>query len=322
VSRLSDLARRAAKGLPGKIASRLLQGEPGVAVLLYHRVVPVVKDDRFSLQVSEENFREQMRWLKSRYPVLPLDRAIGDLERGTLPERHVVSLTFDDGYRDNLTRALPILEELDLPATFFISTGFVMSGKPFWWDRLARAGGASAPPPGTKPNEDPYSRAKGLDPHARDAWLDGLGLPDPPFCEEELPLRSSELKLLGPRATIGGHGHEHLSLGLVSRQVAEADVKMCAEALDRESGSRPRLFAYPFGGPQDVSPDAVEVVRQAGFTAAFTTAPLVLRRGADPLRFPRLWVHDGPAGALATRLLRAFVESRQPVSDGSMTRRS
>ena len=289
----------------GKIASKLVPGGPGIAVLLYHRVVPAVRDDLFSLEVGEENFREQMRWLRSRYPVLPLDRALEDLESGTLPERHVVALSFDDGYRDNLTRALPILKELDLPATLFLSTGYLGSGRPFWWDRLDRSETPAAPP-GARPEDDPYRRAKALELRDRERWLEELGRPARPFSRDDLPLDSGEIPLLAGSFVLGGHGHDHVSLGLVPAEVACADVEACARTLERECGARPLLFAYPFGGPEDLSPDAVDAVRRSGFTTAFTTVPGVVRRGADPLRLPRIWVHDGPAGTLATALLRTF----------------
>jgi len=309
VSPLRDLAHRAAAGLTGRIASRLLPGGPAVAVLLYHRVVPRVGRNPWSLEVGEENFREQMRWLRSRYPVLPLERALADLEAGSLPARQVVCISFDDGYRDNLTRALPILEELELPATLFLTTGYVGSGRPFWWDLMDRIGTATVPQ-GLRPGEDPYGCAKALEPRARERWLGELGCPARSFSREDLPLDAEEIPRLAGRFHLGGHGHDHVSLGLVPGEVADADVEACAQALERIGGSRPPLFAYPFGGPEDVSPHAVDAVRSAGFSAAFTTGFGVVRRGAEPLRLPRVWVHDGDGRSLAGPLLRAFARSR------------
>jgi peptidoglycan/xylan/chitin deacetylase (PgdA/CDA1 family) len=59
-----------------------------------------------------------------------------ELEAGRCPRRAVV-VTFDDGYRDNLLAALPVLEAFDVPATVFCTAGVVGREAPFWWDRLA-----------------------------------------------------------------------------------------------------------------------------------------------------------------------------------------
>jgi peptidoglycan/xylan/chitin deacetylase (PgdA/CDA1 family) len=59
-----------------------------------------------------------------------------ELEKGRCP-RGAVVVTFDDGYRDNLVAALPVLEAFDVPATVFCTVGIVASDQAFWWDRLA-----------------------------------------------------------------------------------------------------------------------------------------------------------------------------------------
>jgi peptidoglycan/xylan/chitin deacetylase (PgdA/CDA1 family) len=62
---------------------------------------------------------------------------VSRLAQGTLPRR-AVAVTFDDGYRDNLNVAKPLLSKVGVPATVFLSTGSIGSGRPFWWDELAR----------------------------------------------------------------------------------------------------------------------------------------------------------------------------------------
>ncbi|MDO9713580.1 polysaccharide deacetylase family protein [Paracraurococcus lichenis] len=59
------------------------------------------------------------------------------LRAGTLPDR-AVSITFDDGYRDNLRAAKPLLQQAGLPATVFLTTGTLGSNREFWWDELTR----------------------------------------------------------------------------------------------------------------------------------------------------------------------------------------
>ena len=68
---------------------------------------------------------------------IPLSELVRQLGRGQLPAGSV-SITFDDGYSDNLLNAKPILEEFALPATFFLTSGYLQGDNDFWWDALER----------------------------------------------------------------------------------------------------------------------------------------------------------------------------------------
>ncbi len=77
------------------------------------------------LFISPEQFRARMTWLKnSPYRVIPLDEAIDALADDTLPEYATV-ITIDDGWKSTFTHMLPILEELQLPATVYVTTWYV-----------------------------------------------------------------------------------------------------------------------------------------------------------------------------------------------------
>ena len=91
-----------------------------LAILIFHRVLPQ-RDPLIPALETEAEVRNQMQALARWFKVLPLPRAIDLLEQGKLPSR-AVCVTFDDGYEDNASAALPILSELGLPATFFIAT--------------------------------------------------------------------------------------------------------------------------------------------------------------------------------------------------------
>lgn len=86
---------------------------PGGRILTYHSIA----DRGDELSVPPHRFREQLAWLKDRRPVIPLAQAA----RG----EDGVAITFDDGYRDNWETAAPILQELGLPATFFLVSGYL-----------------------------------------------------------------------------------------------------------------------------------------------------------------------------------------------------
>lgn len=109
---------------------------PGGLVLLYHRVAEVPSDP-FKLCVSPRNFAEQLDVLKQHSQPIHLQDLAQKVRDGKSPHRSI-SITFDDGYVDNLHQAKPLLEQFDIPATVFVATGNLENRREFWWDELER----------------------------------------------------------------------------------------------------------------------------------------------------------------------------------------
>jgi len=114
----------------------LLGGPRSLTIVVYHKV----NNDRITgsylrphvMGTPVRTFARQMKYLSGRHKVLPLDEAVMTIKnRGRLP-RNAVCITFDDGYRDNYTNAYPILRLHRLPATFFLTTGFIDCKRPSW----------------------------------------------------------------------------------------------------------------------------------------------------------------------------------------------
>jgi peptidoglycan/xylan/chitin deacetylase (PgdA/CDA1 family) len=105
-------------------------------ILMYHRVAEL-EIDPWSLSVTPQNFGEHLEVLQKHYHLLRLPQLVEALRENKLPDRAVV-VTFDDGYADNLYNAKPLLEKYNIPATFFISTGYIGQNREFWWDELER----------------------------------------------------------------------------------------------------------------------------------------------------------------------------------------
>lgn len=98
-------------------------------ILLYHRVSSL-DTDPWQLAVSPRRFREQMRWVRDHCCAASL------ADMTNLPQRQVsprlrVAVTFDDGYADNLHEALPVLEQLEIPATFFLTIPWLAPSREF-----------------------------------------------------------------------------------------------------------------------------------------------------------------------------------------------
>jgi peptidoglycan/xylan/chitin deacetylase (PgdA/CDA1 family) len=104
-------------------------------ILMYHRIAEDDLDP-WHLCVSPKHFAAQMDLLRRTRQPMRLDDLTRELEQGRCP-RGAVVVTFDDGYRDNLLAALPVLEAFDMPATVFCTAGVVGGERAFWWDQLA-----------------------------------------------------------------------------------------------------------------------------------------------------------------------------------------
>jgi peptidoglycan/xylan/chitin deacetylase (PgdA/CDA1 family) len=105
------------------------------AVLMYHRIA-TCDIDSWNLCVSPKHFDQHLQVLRRSYHVSSLTQLACELRDRR--KKKVIAITFDDGYADNLYAAAPALERYDAPATFFLTSGAVGTGREFWWDELER----------------------------------------------------------------------------------------------------------------------------------------------------------------------------------------
>jgi peptidoglycan/xylan/chitin deacetylase (PgdA/CDA1 family) len=90
------------------------------SVLVYHSISSPPEPLPADADISPERFEQQLRWLSRRRQVVTLDATLR-----SSTSRSSVAITFDDGYRDNLTVALPLLERFQMPMTLFVVAGFL-----------------------------------------------------------------------------------------------------------------------------------------------------------------------------------------------------
>lgn len=107
---------------------------PGALILMYHHITEA-DSDPWSLCVTQQNFAEHLEVLQKYYRPIGLQELAQAHRNGNIPHRSVV-VTFDDGYADNLYLAKPLLEQYNIPATVFITTGHLGREREFWWDEL------------------------------------------------------------------------------------------------------------------------------------------------------------------------------------------
>jgi peptidoglycan/xylan/chitin deacetylase (PgdA/CDA1 family) len=284
---------------------------PAFQVLTYHRVND--EADPFFASVPTPVFERHMAHIARAYRVLPLEEMVACSQRGSLP-RNALAITFDDGYRDTLTHAAPVLERLGLPATIFLATGFIGTPNVAWSDRLAMALKTTTTTLVATPWGSTLSLASRADrlgafgqivgylkgqPDGQlnahlDRLLGGLGGSDQP-CFKGLMLDWDDVtSLAGLGFSVGAHTVNHPILSRISPDRAWIEIEGSRAMIDAACGRSPRAFAYPNGTREDYTEGIAQMVRKAGFACAVTTrfglntatTPLYeLRRGGP-------WEHD------------------------------
>jgi peptidoglycan/xylan/chitin deacetylase (PgdA/CDA1 family) len=237
--------------------------------------------------------------LAKHYKVVPVS-AVAAYHQGQaeLPER-AVALTFDDGYASNFHLGLPLLRRYGLPATVYLTTGFVDGSLVPWFVKLEHALAATelmqmsarGQPLGlmtTDLRRAAYGRLCSLykslphvDGEAMVAEvLEQLGV----TLQLPAPLRpmdwnmAREMQASG-LVELGGHTHSHPILARCVADVARDEVQLTARRLREELGDGARTFAYPNGQPGDITPAVMEDVERAGFTAGFNMTSGFVMRG-------------------------------------------
>lgn len=264
---------------------------PGTAqklsILIYHRVLP--DDDPLQPgELTRDVFAWQMALLARHCVPLSLADALAHLQAGTLPER-AVCVTFDDGYADNLTVALPILQARQIPATVFVSTGYLDGGR-MWNDTireslrglpagtvdLTEAGlGRYAITDVTSQRgviETIIGEVKYLSPQRRAEVLACLAT-QTPACPTELMLTTAQLLSLRDQGVeLGAHTVTHPILQRLEADRAREEIVESKRELEALLGQPVRYFAYPNGQRGgDYGPQHRQMVMDAGFEAAVAT---------------------------------------------------
>ncbi len=271
------------------------------AILLYHRIDRSARD-RWRLCVSAENFEEQLDRLAGRFRPVSLRELADSVRAGRVPHRSI-AVTFDDGYRDNLTRALPLLKDRGTPATFFLSGDGAAAGGSFWWEQLD-ASLEKVGLNGDEARELHWRLAHAAEEDRRRELAElprGDGPLPPRLIKEEVATLARE-----PLAEIGAHGWSHRSLASLPLDEQRGEVGENIRTLSESLGVEIVSFAYPFGGPQ--TSETQQVLRELGIEAACAigTEPVTAR--SDRLALPRMEVGDWSGDELEARL-EALLES-------------
>ncbi len=292
-------------------------------ILTYHRVL-AVSDPLRPSQTDAAMFEQHASALADGFNVLSLDEAVTRLEEGSLLNRAVV-ITFDDGYRDNATVALPILKKNDLTATFFVAAEFLDGGR-MWNDTVIEAIrickhdelGLEHLELGRyclKTQADRreaitrlLGQLKYMDLVAREECTDQIASAAGVDLPADLMMSSGQVKMLAEQGmSIGGHTVSHPILARIDLAAAKQEIEQGKDRLECITGQSVNTFAYPNGEPgTDYNCEHVEIVRDLGFRAAVSTAHGCVTRHGDMLQLPRIVSWDKTRLRFTLRLLKAY----------------
>ncbi|MCM8620680.1 MAG: polysaccharide deacetylase family protein [Candidatus Accumulibacter sp.] len=306
---------------PSWTAFRLLSpgGDRGkLFVFIFHRVL-AEPDPLLPQEPDAAAFDWMVRFISRNFRVMPLGQAVNLLKARRLPSASAC-ITFDDGYQDNFSVALPILKRHGSVATFFIATGYLDGGR-MWNDSLVESVRA-LPDQMVDWSEfgldrhdltslrgrlncmrSALERLKYFPHHQREAVAKEIARQSGVAEISALMMRSDEVRALRAAGMeIGAHTHSHPILTAVDDQQAYAEIAYGKARLEKILGETVDVFAYPNGNPKrDLAPCHVEMVKAAGFRAAVTTEQAIGGVDTDSLLMPRFTPWDRTPTRFAAR---------------------
>jgi peptidoglycan/xylan/chitin deacetylase (PgdA/CDA1 family) len=314
-------------------------------ILMYHRVIgPETRLPDYSpngMAVTPQQFARQMRFVASRYRVVPLSELVANVQQ---PAHRFVpnlcAITFDDGWRDVYVHALPVLRQHALPATVFLTTNFVDRRTWFWeervkyvlahiWSVLRIAGqdgdravlqeleafgnrlGLSAVHPlglGALPHylDQVVRRMQEWPPPDRAHWMSRIEsiLQRAPFVEPRLFLEWDEIREMARHGIeFGNHTMTHRNLAALPEEEVVAELRGAAERIQDSLGCPVANIAYPYGKHVEATK---QIVRDLKVDSACTTRLGLVGPGDDRYSLKRINVHADVSAcdaAFAARLL-------------------
>jgi len=285
-------------------------------ILMYHRVIEDGRCDPFQLGmcVRQSRFERQVQFLRKRFSLVSMKEALTSLRTGRKLPPRALSITFDDGYRDNLTHAFPVLKQFQAPFTLFVATGGMQSQESFWWDRVISAvqftqhGRLDLREVGLNESTEVLSLSLSRKAASVCRILDLIWEASPDnvskivdqiertlgtnraLSSNAMRLAASEVRQLHAAGVeIGAHSVSHSNLARMSVERVAAEMDDSRRELEEICGERISGFAYPGGRVSDVVRQAAQ---DAGFEYAVATTRGTNGAGFDRFMLKRIGMPD------------------------------
>ncbi len=276
----------------GTLAFPFVKRRPGgnVQILTYHRV----NDDRdpFFPAIPVETFARQMEYLASNYHVCSLEEIVQRLKARDVPEKAFV-VTFDDGYRDNYANAFPILKRFSIPATVFLATDSIGTGKVLWHERVFSAFRETQeltlsgyhPEVGVRPLGTLADKLRAqwsvicllrrVDEVTREQLIQRLVARlkvEDRRDDHTLMLDWQEVRTMYRHGiSFGAHTASHPILSRLPLARVREEIRKSTDTIESHLGRPPKTFAYPNGLRDDFNEPVKLALQEAGYQCAVTS---------------------------------------------------
>jgi peptidoglycan/xylan/chitin deacetylase (PgdA/CDA1 family) len=289
------------------LLARLIRAD-AAAILMYHGVCDnAPMPPQINFHHSGRSFERQMRLLKSRYRVVPLPDVV-DALMANRPLLQCVVITFDDGYRNNYRAAAPVLRQLNLPFTVFVSTAYTGAGEwlplnEIYW-RWSQGSLASDEMNRLrqKLRGQPAAESQPLI-----AQLGARPVGATVAAEESFAMLNWDeiLAMSAEGVDFGSHTHTHCNMAVENPSAQRAELETSKSLLESHLQRPVRSFAYPYGRAEHISEVSRRAVIAAGFDCAISAEHGFATARSDRFCLPRLGAED-PVWMFAGELLYGF----------------
>ena len=261
-----------------------------LTILAYHRVADYDPGAAFDLDEAlisaiPINFESQVKWLKQNFSIISFD-SLQDCKNIVNP----LIITFDDGYKDNYKNAYPILKKYHVPATIFLSTGYIGTSKLFWWDEIAYLmkktekskmdiDSTFYPLDTAEDRKRSICLILALAKRVSDAdrkniimqLKDKLEVEPDKSQVADIILNWDEIKEMGKNnIEFGAHTVNHPVLANVSSQEVRYEIEESKKSIETKINKEVIVFSYPVGGNASFDAGAENILKEAGYRYAVT----------------------------------------------------
>lgn len=307
------------------------------AIFMYHRVLPpnLAKEGNIPVQpgmyVSPESLRLHLSYLKTYFSLISFNELVRRLKTGDDVSRCAV-LTFDDGWLDNYLYAFPILQEFNVPATIFLTSGFIGTSQWFWpeeigWAVLSvyreRIDISLLPALLSHMLKEEHFKKQNVGASIEliiaeiKSWPTQQRLSVTQQCTQlrtqayksskRLLMNWNEARKMAESGLVnfGSHTVSHALLNQLRAKEVQNELMESAAKIHKEIGVRTKLFAYPNG---NYTPQVLAMLSESGVTAAVTTKRGLVSENSLLLELPRIAIHDDISHTQALFQWRLFVK--------------
>ncbi len=272
-------------------------GAARLPILAYHRILPTIDESTYPfdpalISADPDSFRVQLKLLKKYFSPIKFNDLLQSLDGKKRLPNNPILITFDDGFEDNYTYAYPLLAEARVPATFFVSTGYLDAQKTFWFDWLScivmRTASNRIEIEQLQVSYDLFKTRssrrkvfativqmlKKVPNEVRLSIIDELDQKYGSAYEEltgkerslSLPMASSQLREMA-RAGMetGSHTVSHAILSRLSQSELQRELVQSRERLESLTGQGVEVLSYPNGGSADFNDEVIKVAKKSGY---------------------------------------------------------